>query len=177
MSLIPIDYFASRDQFRTLAKANGGRLASFPVTSTFPANGALSVDSAYFGHDNAHNVLLIVTGVHGVEGYAGSACIQHFLHHLASRYVGGDTAYLLIHALNPWGFANDSRVTEENIDLNRNFINFVEPLPSSIEYSNFHDILCEDYQPGLSSIFKDLRLLRAILEGRPGLRLFSPKLA
>jgi hypothetical protein len=35
-----------------------------------------------------------------------------------------DTAVIFFHAHNPWGFAHKTRVTEENVDLNRNFIDF-----------------------------------------------------
>src|SRR5690606_39367139 len=35
-----------------------------------------------------------------------------------------DTAVLLIHAINPYGFSHIRRVNEDNIDLNRNFRDF-----------------------------------------------------
>jgi predicted deacylase len=48
---------------------------------------------------------------------------------------------MLIHALNPFGFAWLRRVNEDNVDLNRNFHDFAEPLPSSEPYEALHDWL------------------------------------
>jgi predicted deacylase len=48
---------------------------------------------------------------------------------------------ILIHALNPYGFAWLRRVNEDNVDLNRNFRNFSEPLASSAAYEAIHDAL------------------------------------
>jgi len=45
-----------------------------------------------------------------------------------------DTAVILIHAVNPFGFAWGRRVTEENVDLNRNFVDFSKPLPANPDY-------------------------------------------
>jgi predicted deacylase len=48
---------------------------------------------------------------------------------------------LLVHALNPFGFAWLRRVNEDGVDLNRNFIDFSQPLPSSTAYEALHDYL------------------------------------
>ena len=34
---------------------------------------------------------------------------------------------MLLHALNPYGFAWDRRVNEDNADINRNFVDFTHP--------------------------------------------------
>ena len=44
-------------------------------------------------------------------------------------------ALLFVHALNPWGFSWWRRTTQENIDLNRNFVDFHEPLPVNAGYA------------------------------------------
>jgi hypothetical protein len=48
---------------------------------------------------------------------------------------------MLIHALNPFGFAWLRRVNEANVDLNRNFQDFNKSLPSSAGYEAFHEYL------------------------------------
>jgi hypothetical protein len=48
---------------------------------------------------------------------------------------------VLVHALNPYGFAWLRRVNENNVDLNRNFRDFTEPLPLSSAYEAVHDWL------------------------------------
>src|SRR5205085_1802617 len=67
--------------------------------------------------------LVLVSGTHGVEGFLGSACQTGWLRGDAFR-VPNDTAVILVHALNPYGFAWCRRVTHENVDLNRNFLDY-----------------------------------------------------
>jgi hypothetical protein len=67
-------------------------------------------------------VLVLISGTHGVEGFCGSAC------QIAATALGlfddlpPKIAVLLIHAINPYGFALSRRVTESNVDLNRNCV-------------------------------------------------------
>ncbi len=44
-------------------------------------------------------------------------------------------------ALNPHGFSHVRRVTNENVDLNRNFQDFSQPLPVNAAYADIHDLL------------------------------------
>ncbi len=63
------------------------------------------------------------SGLHGVEGFLGSAIQLALLEQqqiIDSR--SPDTRVLLIHALNPYGFAWLRRWNEGNVDLNRNFL-------------------------------------------------------
>lgn len=60
----------------------------------------------------------------GVEGYCGSAAQLDWLAERGCERLKSDQAMLLIHALNPYGFAWDRPVTEEGCDLNRNFLDF-----------------------------------------------------
>lgn len=52
---------------------------------------------------------------------------------------------LLIHALIPYRFAWDRRVTEEGCDLDRNCVDFTAPLPHNSAYDLLADCLvaCE----------------------------------
>jgi hypothetical protein len=65
-------------------------------------------------------LLLLVTGTHGVEGHAGSALVRLLLSELLLRCDPEHTGLLLVHALNPFGFAHGLRVNRNNVDLNRN---------------------------------------------------------
>lgn len=69
--------------------------------------------------DEQKNLLVLVSGTHGVEALAGSAVQRYFLD---QKYNHQHTALLMIHGFNLWGFKNLRRVNENNIDLNRNFI-------------------------------------------------------
>ena len=48
----------------------------------------------------------------------------------------------MIHAINPYGFAWCRRVTQENVDLNRNWTDFGRELPSNTGYDTIAEILC-----------------------------------
>jgi len=64
--------------------------------------------------------LILTSGVHGVEGYLGSAVQQMFLKELVNENSLDDLGLLIIHGVNPYGFKYKRRVTENNVDLNRN---------------------------------------------------------
>jgi hypothetical protein len=49
---------------------------------------------------------------------------------------------LLIHAINPHGFAWQRRVNEENVDLNRNFVGHGGGYPANEGYEQLRDSIC-----------------------------------
>lgn len=106
-----------------------------------PSGEALYTDAAYFGRPNAKRLLVLVSGVHGPEGYCGSAAQLLFLQAKFHEGLPASTAVLCIHALNCYGFAWDRRVTAEGCDLNRNFVDFSKPLPPNPEYEELHEHL------------------------------------
>jgi hypothetical protein len=67
-------------------------------------------------------VLIITTGLHGVEGFVGSAMTQLFLEEFLDRFDSDNAGLVIVHAINPWGMENNRRVNENNVDLNRNFM-------------------------------------------------------
>jgi len=73
-------------------------------------------------------LLLVTTGVHGCELYAGSAVIRAFLSRLAAepRLLPLGTSLAVVHAVNPFGAAWARRENINNIDLNRNFVQNIE---------------------------------------------------
>lgn len=99
-----------------------------------PSGEALFTDVAYYGNPDAKNLLVLVSATHGPEGYCGSAAQLAFLAAGFHENLPISTAVLVIHALNSYGFAWDRRVTEEGCDLNRNFIDFSQPVPSNSGY-------------------------------------------
>lgn len=65
------------------------------------------------------NLLVMISGIHGIEGFTGSA-VQRWL--LDQKINTEKTAILMVHGFNLYGFKNFRRVNENNIDLNRNFV-------------------------------------------------------
>ncbi len=114
------DYAAARGRFLAAARAAGATLESLPLAATGPASEKLSIDVARLGSPDATRVLLHTSGLHGVEGFAGSAVQLAALARAPAVPAGG--AIVLAHALNPYGMAWLRRANENNVDLNRNFL-------------------------------------------------------
>ncbi|WP_347551764.1 M14 family metallopeptidase [Pseudalkalibacillus hwajinpoensis] len=66
-------------------------------------------------------VLFFTSGEHGIEGYTGAGVIHMFVEEYLDGIDPETTGICLIHALNPWGMRHFRRVTENNVDLNRNY--------------------------------------------------------
>lgn len=120
---VPVTFGQARDQFRRQARTLGARLESFAVGSRGPEGEELAFDAAWLGCDRPRRLLIVSTGVHGAEGFFGSAVQQCFLEEeLRGATLPDDGALLFLHGLNPYGFAWRRRFNEANIDLNRNFL-------------------------------------------------------
>lgn len=117
------------------------------VTETFqhaargPAGEVLAADVAWHGPSDASSVLVLISGTHGVEGYCGSGAQVDWLRREEFKNLPADVGALLIHAINPFGFAWTRRVNEDNVDLNRNWVDFSAPLPSNQDYDEMADDL------------------------------------
>jgi len=134
------DYATARQQFLAAATLAGATLESLVHPQRGPDGGELAIDLAWLGPQDAHRVLVLISGTHGVEGYQGSAAQIGFLQHIAS-VLPAETAALLIHGLNPCGFAWVRRVNEDNIDINRNYLDFSRPLPANPGYAEVHAMI------------------------------------
>ncbi len=136
LSAFSESYAQARGKFLDAA---GGRVAHYLHPSEKgPAGEPLYLDLAWIGPPEATRVLAVGCGTHGIEGYPGSAAMTHWLRSGAGARLPADTAVAFLHAHNPWGFAHRTRVTEENVDLNRNFIDFARPLPANPGYAEVH---------------------------------------
>jgi hypothetical protein len=137
------EYEEARERFVAAARHCGAVLRHWPHPLAGPKGEALATDSAWVGAEDASRVLVVISGTHGVEGYAGSGPQIDLLRGPVPHALPPDTALLLMHAVNPHGFAWDRRVTEENVDLNRNWVDFALPLPANPGYEE----LREHYNP------------------------------
>ncbi|MBT7951818.1 MAG: DUF2817 domain-containing protein, partial [Gammaproteobacteria bacterium] len=102
----------------------------------------LACDVIRIGNDDAENLLVLTSGVHGAELMCGSGCQVGMLQQDRFASLPADTAVLMIHAINPWGAANLRRNNEDNVDLCRNFVDFNNKLPGNAGYEVIHDALC-----------------------------------
>lgn len=103
----------------------------------------LALDVALEGARDAKSLLILSSGCHGVEGYCGSGAQHALLGDPAWRRLLRErgVAVLYLHALNPWGFSWWRRTTQENVDLNRNFHDFTQPLPANPGYDEIAALL------------------------------------
>lgn len=84
------------------------------------ASADLCVLAAELPARRPERLLVLVTGIHGVEGYTGAAVLRLLMSELLTSTSAENTGLLVVHALNPYGFANYLRVNRNNVDLNRN---------------------------------------------------------
>src|ERR1700709_1244735 len=91
----------------------------------------LFLDTAVIGPRDAKKALLLMSWTHGVEGYFGSGVQTGLMREGLAGRVPKGTKIVLLHALNPYGFAWDRRVNEDNADINRNSVDFGHPPPNT----------------------------------------------
>lgn len=142
-------YARARVQFLEGAAAAGMAIHSHNHPMPGREGETLAMDVALEGSRDAERLLIVSSACHGVEGFCGSG-IQVFATHDAdwrahARAAG--VAVLYIHALNPYGFSHLRRVTEDNVDLNRNFQDFSQPLPANPAYDELHPFLLPPVWP------------------------------
>ncbi len=155
-------YARARGKFLDTARACGARLAHYRNwDAQGPAGEHLYLDVAVVGSPQASKVFAAGCGTHGIEGFCGSAALTNWLRARGTG-VPSDTAVVLFHAHNPWGFAWKTRTTEENVDLNRNFIDFAKPLPVNAGYEEVHPLVtpAEWSEDSLKKVFRDLDAFR-----------------
>lgn len=131
-------YAEARAKFLAAAAQAGAEVQSYAHPLKGPDGGDLATDVLRLGGADASRVVVVASGTHGVEGYCGSGVQVGLLRHGIAGELPEDTALLLVHAHNPHGFAHDRRVTEDNVDLNRNFQNFEGPPPTNDAYGEIH---------------------------------------
>lgn len=133
----------ARATWLALAASRGLAVDSHSHPLRGPHGEVLAMDVVRDGPADADCLLLTTSAVHGIEGHGGAG-IQAGLLQLGESLralAGPRTALLHVHAVNPHGFAHGRRVNEDNIDLNRNFIDFGQPLPAHPDYADLHGLL------------------------------------
>jgi hypothetical protein len=151
------DSFAeARAKFRAAAAAAGAEVTTFSNPAAgpegdvcersglkaMPTAETLSTDVAWIGPQDATRLVYAQSGTHGVEGFCGSGIQVGWLERRLVRELPPGTALLLAHAINPYGFAWQRRVTEDNVDLNRNFVDHAGDYPVNAGYETLRDAIC-----------------------------------
>lgn len=127
LDLFSPDYHAAASRFREVATGIGAHLTRHTIHNNGEESpltmDVATISSAAIGSETQRQTVVVSSGVHGVEGFFGSAIQLAWLSRLASgASLPAGQSVVLIHAVNPYGFANIRRVNEHNVDLNRNFL-------------------------------------------------------
>jgi Protein of unknown function (DUF2817) len=150
------DYLTARNRFREAATALGAKLEAHPIDLSAPNGDILTIDAAILGSTNPQQVTIVSSGLHGVEGFFGSAVQQVWMNReLLMQTLPPETSLVLLHALNPYGFAWRRRCNEDNADLNRNFLLPGEEFQGSPKrYAHFDRFFNPPSSPSLQEPFR-----------------------
>jgi succinylglutamate desuccinylase len=130
-----------------------------------PDGEPLCIDVAIVGNINSNRVLMSSSGIHGVEGYPGSAIQLSIMNEMAKDDAFDNHAVIFIHAINPYGMAWWRRFNENNVDLNRNFLTKEQEYTGSPEgYHHIKDFINPQTPPKEKERWFKLKALRLIMK-------------
>ncbi|TPN88442.1 DUF2817 domain-containing protein [Mesorhizobium sp. CU2] len=162
-----VTFSAMRESFRRAAQRAGAELSEFVHPLNGPDGKTLATDVALLGRRGAAKLIVLISGTHGVEGPFGSACQSAWLSQKTPWKLDEDTAVLAIHLINPWGAAWSRRVNEDNVDLNRNFVDWsAGNPPENNGYAGLHDAIAYRDWEGPDRTAADEKL--AVIQKRLG---------
>ena len=140
-------YAEARAEFVAAATDGGFALSSLTHPLQASMGVPLTVDVARAGSGQAGHLLVLTSGVHGVELMAGSGCQVALMRGGYCRSLPSDTAVVMIHGVNPLGALRMTRTAEDLVDLCRNFPDADALEVHNQEYERLHSELMagEDY--------------------------------
>ena len=145
-SYFSTSYAESRAKFLAAAERAGGTVNSVMHPLKGPKGEDLFMDVACLGPDDAESGIVVVSGTHGIEGFCGAGCQIALMSNAVELEKFRDIRLVLVHGHNPHGFAWLRRVNEDNIDLNRNYVDFSEEQDGNEFYLEVKDlVLPEQY--------------------------------
>jgi hypothetical protein len=160
-------YAQARSRFLVAAARAGATLRAHRLEGwSGPAGEELVCDVATLRAPGGAAALVWVSGTHGVEGFCGSACQLAILgsRGLARRARAGRLTLVFVHALNPFGFAHLRRTNEDNVDVNRNFVDHAAAHPANPLYALLHPALVPASWTGEAKGAADRRLQQVLDE-------------
>ena len=134
-------YLESRRKFLEAAAAAGAEITSIAHPEKGPEGEDLFMDFACIGPNDAKAAVVVVSGTHGIEGFCGSGVQTNILRDDRSLSKFSKIKLILLHGHNPHGFAWLRRVNEDNVDLNRNYVDFSEPQEMNEAYLGVKDLV------------------------------------
>lgn len=118
----PKNYQESRAEFNSMTKQIQAPCETGNWKIASKTSDDLSVDYAWLPPlKTPEKLLVLITGIHGSETYTGAAVLKLFIEEILPQTNRDDLGIFIVHAMNPFGFKNHRRCTENNVNLNRNF--------------------------------------------------------
>ncbi len=153
------NYYQARDKFKEATKVCGMNTSVEIIVDD------LSIDFAISETPKKDKLLILVSGVHGVEGYVGSMFQLYFLENIYPK-LKDKVSVCLVHSLNPYGFKNNRRVNQNNVDLNRNFSeNFKDMLnPKIMDIIKNNESIFEANRPRKNKLKENYKLYTTIFK-------------
>lgn len=111
LSFFTETYGEARAQFLRYALERDSHIEVIPHLS------GLTTDVATIER-NSRNWLVVDSGLHGIEGFAGNALQCYLLSEVVPHFPSWN--FMFIHAINPYGMNALLRTNDANVDLNRN---------------------------------------------------------
>lgn len=167
-----LDYLQARSRFLGALDSLHQRVEHSSLELKSSCYSSLSLDAAHIQATHSKKKLFILSsGVHGSEAPLGSALQLLFLEKVAPKIDFSSTGVLLLHSINPYGFVSGRRVTENSVDLNRNFFKEAQKIKElkNHAYSKFSKILSRRKKvlyPFLESLQITMGLLLPTLMGK-----------
>lgn len=133
-SLYSTEYFQARNKFREAVKkfngttSEGGHAelwSSVVIPKDDDDSASLTIDVAVLpGNSQELGTIVHSSGVHGIEGYSGSAVQMALLELFTAKSIDPKDrpTIVMLHGVNPVGMKEWRRCNENNVDLNRNGI-------------------------------------------------------
>ena len=140
-------FLGSYDEIRTHLHERVDELTAAGITVEHTAyavdeSDGLYIDTIYLpSNGEKTNLILLTTGVHGMEGYIGAVMLDVFFEEIYPTLNLENTGILIVANVNPYGMKYLRRYNENNVDLNRNFI---------LDWDNF-DVAINDKYPIVES--------------------------
>ncbi|MCF7982430.1 MAG: M14 family metallopeptidase, partial [Pseudomonadales bacterium] len=161
LDAFPANYHEARKALKTLSQS----CPQLEDIQSYPLSGAsnsehdnLSTETLWLGPSSAENLVVLISATHGVEGFVGAAVQTDLLQRIhRDALLPANTALLMIFALNPFGFAQHRRCDERGIDLNRNFIDFSQPLPANKGYDQLQSAVYEENPIKRQALFEEFQ--------------------
>ncbi len=118
--------------------------------------------------------LIMSSGLHGIEGFFGSAVQLAVLKKLSDDFGAlhrDHLRFVFVHGINPHGFEHLRRVDERNVDLNRNFHNGSQKSKVAAgAYRHLNAFLNPESPPGRLELYRLKAIFYILRHGRPALK-------